>query len=258
MPPYGQLPDPLPGCDSPPGQQALVVRSFPLPRGSWFEEHRHPAHQLAWCASGLLSVRAPGGTWLLPPSVALWIPAHVPHATGATSTAVMCSPYIAPAHCPVAWPEPTVVAVPPLLRELIDHLAQPGLSRPARERAEGVLFDLLRPVPARDIGLTWPTDPRARTVAEALLADLTDSRPLAGWSRSAGASARTLARLFVAETGHGFGRWRERLRVQEAMPLLAQGRSVESVAHRVGYASSSAFIAAFRRTAGLTPGQFFR
>ncbi|MFE0762731.1 helix-turn-helix domain-containing protein [Streptomyces smyrnaeus] len=113
-------------------------------------------------------------------------------------------------------------------------------------------------MPARDIGLTWPTDPRARTVAEALLADLTDFRPLADWSRSAGAGARTPARLFVAETGHGFGRWRERLRVQEAMPLPTQGRSVESVTHRVGHASSSAFIAAFRRTVGLSPGQFFR
>lgn len=97
-----------------PAPTGLMVRGAP-PSGT------PVAHQLAWCASGLLSVRAPGGTWLLPPSVALWIPAHAPHATGATSTAVMCSPYIAPAHCPVAWPEPTVVAVPPLLRELINH-----------------------------------------------------------------------------------------------------------------------------------------
>ncbi|MFI8852624.1 AraC family transcriptional regulator [Streptomyces sp. NPDC053499] len=257
MPPYGQSPPTPHACEAAPGQQALVVRSFPLRRGSWFEEHHHPAHQLAWCTSGLLSVRTPGGTWLLPPSVALWIPAHTPHATGATSTAVLRSPYIAPGHCPVVWCEPTVVSVPPLLRELINHLAEPSLPGPARERAEGVLFDLLEPVPARDIGLTWPADPRARTVAEALRADLADSRPLAAWGPVAGASARTLARLFVAETGLGFGRWRERLRVQEAMPLLAQGRSVESVAHRVGYASASAFIAAFRRTVGLTPGQFF-
>ncbi|MET9862585.1 hypothetical protein ABZY93_25400 [Streptomyces smyrnaeus] len=69
-----------------------------------------------------------------------------------------------------------------------------------------MLFDLLRPVPARDIGLTWPTDPRARTVAEALLADLTDSRPLAGWSRSAGAGARTPARLTVGLTPGRFFR----------------------------------------------------
>lgn len=238
--------------------QALVVRGHTLARGRWFPEHVHPQHQLAWCSRGMLSVRARGGMWLLPPGVALWIPAGVAHATGASSAAEMRSPYIAPARCPVSWKEPTVVAVPPLLRELIDHLAHTDLDEPPRARAESVLFDLLRPVPARDIALAWPTDPRARLVAEGLRADPADGRSLAAWSASAGASGRTLARLFTAETGIGFGRWRERLRVREAMPLLAEGRSVESAAHRVGYASASAFIAAFRRAVGLTPGQFFR
>ncbi|WP_283742527.1 AraC family transcriptional regulator [Streptomyces iconiensis] len=256
MPEQPELRDHGPG-PGPSSGHALVVRGFTLARGHWFTEHLHPAHQLAWCRSGLLTVRTTGGTWLLPPSMALWIPAHTPHATGATSATQMRSPYIEPAHCPVTWTEPTVVAVPPLLRELIGHLSLTDLEELARARAEAVLFDLLRPVPARDIALTWPTDPRARLVADSLHADPADGRALAGWASLAGASARTLARLFTAETGIGFGRWRERLRVQEAMPHLACGRSVESTAHRVGYASTSAFIAAFRRTVGLTPGQFF-
>lgn len=104
----------------------------------------------------------------------------------------------------------------------------------------------------------WPVDPRARMVAEALRDDPADGRPLAAWATVAGASSRTLARLFTAETRLGFGRWREHLRMQEAMSLLAERGPVESVARRVGYASVSAFIAAFRRTVGLTPGQFFR
>lgn len=258
MPRYGQPETPERRDHGPgPAGQALVVRSFTLARGHWFSEHLHPAHQLAWCSTGLLSVRTGNGMWLLPPSVALWIPAHTCHATGASSAARMRSPYIAPARCPVSWEEPTVVAMPPLLRELIDHLAHPDLEESARARAESVLFDLLRPVPARDIALAWPTDPRARLVADGLHADPADGRPLTAWATLAGASARTLARLFTTETGIGFGRWRERLRVQEAMPLLADGRSVESSALRVGYASASAFIAAFRRTVGLTPGQFF-
>ncbi|MEV4612490.1 helix-turn-helix transcriptional regulator [Kitasatospora sp. NPDC049258] len=238
------------------GAAAVAVGSFTLPRGHWFPLHQHPVHQLAWSSTGLLTVRARAGRWLLPPTMALWIPRGVPHATGSTDGAVMRSPYVHPDRCPVGWPHPTVVAVPPLLRDLIDHLTRPGLGPSARGRAEAVLFDLLEPLPVRTVTVTPPTDPRARLVAEALTADPTDDRTLESWGRVAGTSGRTLARLFSAETGTSFGRWREQLRMQAAIPLLAAGLTVESVARRVGYASASSFVAAFRRTLGLTPRQY--
>ncbi|MFD0552839.1 helix-turn-helix transcriptional regulator [Streptomyces rectiviolaceus] len=105
--------------------------------------------------------------------------------------------------------------------------------------------------------MTEPKDPRAREVAEALAADPSDGRPLEAWGRAVGASARTLARLFSAETGLAFGQWRERLRMQAAMPMLAGGMTIEAVASRVGYASASSFVAAFHRIVGLTPRQYF-
>ena len=43
----------------------------------------------------------------------------------------------------------------------------------------------------------------------------------------------------------------------QALPLLAQGLPMETVAHRVGYSSASAFVAAFRRAVGVTPGAYF-
>ncbi|MGH3310661.1 MAG: AraC family transcriptional regulator [Streptomyces sp.] len=236
---------------------AIVIGSFPLAGGSWFATHRHPVHQLAWPRSGLLRVRTEAGAWLLPPSLALWIPAGVPHATGAAGSAVMRSPYVAPERCPVPWAEPTVVAVSPLLRELIDHLDGADLPPDARIRAEAVLFDLLRPVPVTSISVPEPRDPRARMVARALAADPSDGRPLEEWGAEVGASARTLARLFTAETGLSFRRWREQVRMRAAMPLLAEGLTVESVARRIGYATGSAFVSAFHRTVGLTPRAYF-
>jgi AraC-like DNA-binding protein len=41
------------------------------------------------------------------------------------------------------------------------------------------------------------------------------------------------------------------------MPLLAEGLPLESVAHRVGYASASSFVSAFHRTIGVTPREYF-
>jgi len=46
--------------------------------------------------------------------------------------------------------------------------------------------------------------------------------------------------------------------MREALPLLAAGRSVSQVASAVGYDTSSAFVAAFRRETGTTPGAYFR
>lgn len=245
----------------PPGA-AIAVGSFALHDGEWFTTHEHPAHQLAWAAHGVLAVRTADRTWVLPPSVALWIPAGVRHATGATSAALVRSPYVWPDRCPPAWNtwrEPQVVPVSGLLRELIGHLAQDAavLAPEERRRAEAVVLDQLHPVSVTTVRASMPADPRAREVADALRADPADGRPLAQWGAVVGASARTLARAFVADTGMPFGQWRTQLRLEAAMPLLAAGATVSSVARRVGYGSPSAFVAAFRRGVGVPPGTYF-
>jgi AraC-like DNA-binding protein/quercetin dioxygenase-like cupin family protein len=237
---------------------AILVGQFVMPRGTAFATHRHPDHQLLCSERGLLRIRSEHGTWLLPPSLALWIPAYVPHATESEGDAVMRGVFVAPVSCPhVDWRDPTVVSVTPLLRALVAHLDRPDLTPDARSRAELVLLDELRPVPVTSVTVPEPRDPRARAVADALRAHPADGRALAEYGRQVGASARTLARLFVAETGLGFGQWRERLRMQAALPFLAEGLPIEAVARRVGYASASSFTAAFHRVVGVTPRQYF-
>ncbi|WP_229922534.1 helix-turn-helix domain-containing protein [Streptomyces morookaense] len=103
-----------------------------------------------------------------------------------------------------------------------------------------------------------PTDVRAREVAEALRADPADGRSPAQWGAAVGASARTPARAFVADTGMPFGQWRTQLRLEAAMPLPVAGATVSSVARRVGYGSPSAFVAAFHRGVGVPPGMYFK
>jgi AraC-like DNA-binding protein len=105
--------------------------------------------------------------------------------------------------------------------------------------------------------LPRPTDPRARCIVGALDADPGDRRPLAAWARSAGASTRTLARLFRRETGLGFRAWRQQLRLLRGLERLAAGDAVTRVAVDVGYDSPSAFVAAFRRALGTSPGRYF-
>jgi AraC-like DNA-binding protein len=229
-----------------------------MPVGTRFDWHEHGEHQLAWSPEGVLVVRTEGGGYVLPPARALWIPAGTLHETLASGAAVLRSVYIRTSGCPIVWERPTPVAVSPLLAELIPHLEDETLTEKQRLRAEAVLFDLLVPLAVATINVRLPSDERARRVAEGLLADPGDGRTLHAWGRQVGASSRTLARAFLAETGLSFGRWRTLARLQAALLQLAQGSPVGLVAVRVGYRTPSAFVAAFRAHTGVTPGRYFQ
>ena len=237
---------------------AVAVVTFPMPAGRVFDWHTHDDHQVAWAASGVLTVRTADSAWVLPPTRALWIPAGVRHETLSAGIATMRTLYVRPDLCPISWPECTPVTAGPLLAELIGYLEDPGLAADQRAHAEAVLVDLLRPVAMTAIEVRMPAEERAREVAQGLADDPADHRTLEQWGRQVGASGRTLARGFAAGTGLPFGRWRALLRLQAAMPALAAGEPVASVARHVGYESASAFVAAFRRETGLTPAAYFR
>jgi AraC-like DNA-binding protein len=237
---------------------AVTVVTFPMAAGLVFDWHTHTDHQLAWAASGVLTVRTKESAWVLPPTRALWIPAGLPHETLSAGAATMRSAYVRPGRYPLGWTEPTPVSASPLLCELIGYLEDRSLAAERRARAEAVLVDLLQPVAMTTVEVRWPQDDRARQVAERLAASPADGRTLADWGRQAGASERTLARAFLAETGVSFGRWRTLIRIQAALTALAAGEPVGNVARRVGYDSDSAFVQAFRRETGVTPGAYFR
>jgi len=233
------------------------VATFPMPVGTRFAWHEHGQHQLAWSPEGVLVVRTHGGSYVLPPARALWIPAGTSHETRALGAAVLRSVFIHTSRRPIDWDSPTPVEVSPLLRELIPHLEADSLTDEQRLRAEAVLFDLLVPLAVATIDVRLPTDERAYRVARGLLEDPGDGRTLHAWGRHVGASSRTLARVFLSETGLSFGRWRTLVRLQSALLLLAEGRPVGVVATRVGYRTPSAFVAAFRAHTDVTPGRYF-
>lgn len=238
---------------------AVFVATFPMPAGLVFDWHTHDDHQLAWAASGVLTVRTRDTAWVLPPTRALWIPAGARHETlTAGAAATMRSLYVRPELCPIRWAVPTPVRASPLLAEIIGYLAARELSQERRVHAEAVLVDLLEPVAMTTIEVRAPSGERAGEVAGRLRAAPADNRTLADWGREVGASERTLAREFLAGTGMTFGHWRTLLRLQAALPGLASGKPVSAVARNVGYESDSAFVAAFRRETGVTPAACFR
>ncbi len=238
---------------------AAIVGTFPMPVGTRFEWHAHADHQLAWSPEGVLVVLTEGGaSYVLPPSRALWIPAGTVHETRASGAAVLRSVYVEPRRCSIDWDVPTPVAVSPHHGELIQHHDDREIGAEDRARAEAVLFDLLVPLRVATIDVRSPDDPRARGVADALLADPADPRTLHEWGRTVGASSRTLARAFLRDTGLSFGRWRTLVRLQASLLYLAEQMPVSVVAPLVGYRTTSAYVAAFRAHTGVTPGRYFQ
>jgi AraC-like DNA-binding protein len=65
-------------------------------------------------------------------------------------------------------------------------------------------------------------------------------------------------RLFQEETGMTLGKWRQQLRLMQAMRLLGEGAKVTHAALEAGYSTPSAFIAAFRKSLGTTPAAYFK
>lgn len=120
-----------------------------------------------------------------------------------------------------------------------------------------LIEDLRRSTPVR-CGVRMPSDPRAVRVAQAILDDPADPRSLNSFADQAGASRRTLLRLFVAETGMSFRQFRRHARICCALTRLAAGEAIQDVALAVGYESTAAFIAAFKALTGKTPGSMRR
>ena len=101
-------------------------------------------------------------------------------------------------------------------------------------------------------GATHPAIVRAMDYAAADLAEATQ----AGAVVAAAMSERSFRRLFVKETGMGWQSWLTQARILMAMGLLTEGRRVTDVAADVGYASLSAFAAAFTKLTGEAPMSF--
>src|SRR5262245_52522061 len=129
---------------------AVLVGAISLDDRGGYGTHEHPTHQLAWASTGSLTMGVATRTWVLPRSRALWIPAGVPHDVLAGGETRFVSLYFEPDTCPISFDDPTVIDSGGLLGHVMDHLTG-SLSPGARERAEAVLFDLIRPVAVAEL-----------------------------------------------------------------------------------------------------------
>lgn len=229
--------------------------------GTRIEVHQHDWAQLVYATEGALSVETVSKHWLVPSHRCLWVPARMKHSVETIGATAMRTLYVRPDFAAVIAAEICVKDVSPLLRELILETTRLGMlddAIPNQDAFLRVLLDQIASARALELALPLPRDPRACRVVQRTLQSLDGKEPLAELVRGAGASARTIERLFQAETGLSFGRWRQQARLHQAVRRLSEGCDVTNVALECGYESVSAFVVMFKRSLGTTPGQYFR
>lgn len=229
-----------------------------LPHGYHLDSHTHDQGQLVYAAAGTLATTTERGTWVAPANRVTWTPpgfAHSHRFYGRTDARLLTIPVDL---CGELVDYPSVFAVSPLLREAFLALTgertevRPG----AHRRLLAVVVDELCDTPEQSLHLPESSDDRLRTVTDLLHADPARPATLAELGRAAGASERTLSRLFHTELGMSFHRWRTTLRIHHALGHLTNGMSVTDTAMACGWSNPSSFIDAFNSVVGQTPGSY--
>jgi len=241
--------------------------------------HSHPWAQVAISTTGVIRLTVDRGTYIVPPSRALWIPPGVEHAVTMVEAADLRTLYFlqprgrcgpgalggptASQDEQAAWRQCRVLEVSDLLRALVREMpTTPDDGTPLtdaellRERHLSALIrDELARANAVKLGVDLPHDKRLRHLCEAVLADPTRHATLAAWAQDTGASPRTVARLFRQELGSTFTQWRQQVVLAKAVSLAASRLPMGQIAAELGY-SPSAFSAMVRRSMGQPPGRF--
>jgi AraC-like DNA-binding protein len=233
------------------------------PKGTRLDPHMHREAQLVFAASGTMQVTTPQGRWLVPPGRAVWVPGRLEHAIDVLADIEMRTlyfnvPWLARKAPKRNLDSEFVVRVSPLLRETILSLFEDR-----RDRARTALLiqlALLELHRAEDAAtfIPLPHEPRCRRAAEIVLRDPATAHDIEDLASSIGTSARTLSRLFAAETHISFKSWCQRARIAAAIERWATRPhlSVKQAAADMGYASFPAFCHAFRQVTGKTPTEF--
>jgi AraC-like DNA-binding protein/mannose-6-phosphate isomerase-like protein (cupin superfamily) len=238
----------------------LTALAKEYPRGCHVPPHRHRRGQLIYAASGVMQVTTREGIWIVPPQRSLWIPIGMPHEILMEGRVAVRMLYLDRASSVAFGPHCRVLAVSPLLRELILAAVQAYGERNATtmKLATPLLLHSLQEADEAPFRIPVPSDPRLKKACQRLLDDASRPDTLEQLAARAGASSRTLARLFESELRMSFIRWRQHVRLARAISQMSLGRPIKTVARDAGYASCSAFCSMFHRIVGVSPTDYLR
>ncbi|UXH77566.1 helix-turn-helix transcriptional regulator [Roseateles amylovorans] len=224
--------------------------------------HTHDAGQLTFAASGMVQVHTDDGRWLVPPQLAVWVPAGAAHRVEALTDAELWIVHWQQAAV-LEWAPPTLLdrrafalRIGPLLRALLEAAFATELAPDKTELVIRLMLHELTETADAPTFLPWPVSPVGRRMAELAFADPRNRLSFSELASRAATSVRSASRVFPAETGLTFKTWRQRARIVRAIDRLARGEPIARVSQESGFASAAAFSFAFRQVTAMAPTEF--
>ncbi|PNG27312.1 AraC family transcriptional regulator [Methylocella silvestris] len=221
--------------------------------------HSHGRGQLLYAASGVVVVSTPHGSWIAPPERAVWTPAGISHSVrmvGAVSTRALL---LDQAASRALGDESLVIGVSALMRSLLVAACEiePDYDDAGRDGlVMALLLAELERAPRLTLGAPFPATPALARKCHAFLEKPEPHDTIDGWCADLGIGRRAFTRAFRRETGMSFGAWRQQACLVVALPQLAAGEPVTSVALNLGYDSPAAFSTMFKRRLGIPPNRY--
>jgi len=224
--------------------------------------HCHDVHQIEYAIGGVVEVETDTAHYLLPPQQAAWLPAGLDHQATMNPDVKTVAVMFDPALVPHAGDRARILAVSPLIREMMIYALRWPIDRPHGDELSDTFFRTLANLVAEalehEAPLSLPTSDHpivaaAMAYTKAHLASVTAEEV----SRAVSVSERTLRRLFADTLGLPWRTYLLHARMLRAMALLAApDTSVQETASAVGFDSLSSFTRAFTQFSGETPSTY--
>lgn len=222
-------------------------------------EHSHRRSQFLCATSGVMAVSTPEGAWVAPPERAVWIPGGMPHAVRMVGAVQTRSVLIEAEACPNRGTSCEVVGVSGLLRHLLLAAADLPIEYDEGGR-DGLVMQLLLEeidrAPLIPLAVPFPAHPALARQCQAFLATPNATATIDEWSDALAMNRRNFTRIFRRETGMSFAEWRQQACLSVALPRLAAGVSVTTVALDLGYDGPGNFSTMFKRVLGVPPSHY--
>jgi AraC-like DNA-binding protein len=240
-------------------RRPIVAVGNEYPPAFELDWHEHRRGQLLYALRGVVVVSTAHGAWVAPPERAVWTPGGCRHSVrmvGAVSTRGVLIEADAP-----GWlgPDNRVIQVSPLLRSLLDtaYLIAPEYALGGRDDlVMSLLMAELVRAPTVPLAVPFPKSPEIAAKCQAFLESPSPRDTIDQWSSQLGMGRRAFTRLFRKETGLSFGAWRQQACLLVALPRLAAGEAVTTIALDLGYDSPAAFTTMFKRHVGVAPSHY--
>ncbi|MGB3845562.1 MAG: helix-turn-helix transcriptional regulator [Sphingopyxis sp.] len=239
----------------------LVAIGHDYPDSYELAEHRHRRSQFLYAATGVMAVSTPNGAWVAPPERAVWIPAGTPHSVRMVGAVQTRSVLVEPGECAGRGGECQVVGVSSLLRQLLGAAAEVPPEYEVAGR-DGLVMRLLMAeierAPSIPLAVPFPTHAALARRCHEFLERPSAATTIDEWAGAMAINRRSFTRLFRRETGMSFAEWRQQACLSAALPKLAAGEAITSIAYDLGYDGPGNFSTMFKRILGVAPSRYLK